>query len=60
MFISKQRNLISNINEFTRESKNVNDEFDVNINNEASTLNDTKFKITKSIMFNENHIKLKN
>ena len=53
MFTSKQRNSIFNINKFTRE-KNVNNLIDVNINNEANTFNDTKFKIIKLIMFNDN------
>ena len=58
MFISKQRNSILNINEFTK--KKVNNSFDVNINNEANILKNTTFKMTKSIMFNENRMKFEN
>ena len=52
MFILKQRNLIFNVNEFT---KNFNNFKNVNIDNNDNILNEnTKFKVTKSKFFNNN------
>ena len=61
-FISKQRNLIFNISEFTRKKQQNIDNFknvDMN-NNDANTFKETKFEIIKSIMFNENKIRFEN
>ena len=52
MFISKQRNLIFNVNEFI---KNLNNFKNVNINNNENTLNENaRLKIIKSKYFNDN------
>ena len=59
MFISRQRNFILNISEFIQR-QNVNNLFDVNISNDFNTFDESRFKIIKSLMFNDNWIKFKN
>lgn len=58
MFILRQRNLILNINKFT---KNFNNFKDVKINNNDNTSKkDAKFKVIKLKLFNDNRLQLKN
>ena len=61
MFTSRQRNSILNIDEFIkRKSSIINNLLDVKINNEVNTFEEFKLKIIKSIMFNNNQLKLEN
>ena len=62
MFTSRQRNLTLNINEFIKEKSSIVDNsLDVNMNrNENNTLEKLHFKVIKSIMFNDNRLKLEN
>ena len=61
MFISRQRNSIFNINEFNRDKQqNINNSKNVDINNNFNTFKKMKFKMIKTIIFNENRMKFKN
>ena len=55
MFTSRQRNSILSLSEFIKGKLTIVDNsLNVNINNEASTLEGIKLKVAKSIMFNNN------
>ena len=61
IFTSKQRNLIFNVNEFIKKKlSNIENSFNVNMNNKINTFEEFKFLVIKLIMFNNNQLKFEN
>ena len=60
MSTSRQRNPTLNINKFTRGKQDVNNSLNVNMNSDFNTSKESRLKVTKSFVFNENRLKLEN